>query len=786
MSHEFRYFEQFKTMQVKEKLAQVASPASLKNTESGAPATQANYLPTPREILARVRRICWSPFAGLVLLLAVLAILLGYQFGPPIEIKMGSGYDAPFLNLQEQHGFGGEVRTSTISNTDITDETAAGTISQTLSPDWRAALSNPWQPANNRTHQTLPEPVAVNYRWALQRPIVLLPGTGAYLAKLSLKVAGSPLFKSQQLEVLLNGQPFAAFDIQPGAPSIKTFAVEANKFGGGSLAVELRVTNQGAPSLDLEIPAQVSSSKYGQNEGFKFYDLKLEAEGTGFTIPSLTTLIFLALTALFGYFILAYLGLSRAWTFGVTLGCLGVTAVLLATYRLELTGFATRLTLLTFVTALALPLLDLTLPRLAATWKLALPARTWNILLLIFVIGLLLRGGGVLYPQTVVVDSPAHLFEINKILHGQLVQEYLNKDLSHVPGQWQSANLIPYSTISYFLLAPFGIAGDPAIGVNLFNALLDALRIFVVFGLALKLGAGIRAATLAAGIYLLTPATWLLNSWGNWPTTLSLWLATLYLLLLLVYYPNLPKRKVWLGLTFLLTLTMLNYTVTAVFVGLLLLLWAGGLFFQKRDASARRNGLLIAFSTLAAAILAIAVYYWQFVGDTIKTLTDFNQQLAEGNSLGFPPRPLTYYYGIYTNHIFNFYGAGAILTLALTVFGFLLCGPRLLKQLPATRPNEPDLTTLSSCPNLWFMGSWFAVFVFFGLVGWKIDMVDKQVWFVLPLAIVLASVAIVWCWQKLHGPILKYAGRALVVSCTLWLTYSSVSLWIYRLAFKRH
>ena len=766
-------------------MAQVASPASL--TSKGAVvSTQTIYRPTPREVLAKVWRIWWSPFAGLVLLLAGLIILIGYQFGPPIEIKIGSGYDAPFLNLQEQHGFGGEVRTSIISNTDITDETAAGTISQTINPDWRATLSNPWQPANNRIHQTLPEPVAANYRWALQRPIVLLPGTGAYSANLSLKVAGSPLFKSQQLEVLLNGQPFAAFDLQPGTPTVKTFPVEANKFGGGSLAVELRVTNQGAPNPDLEIPAEVSNPKYGQNEGFKFYDLKLETQGTGLTIPSLTTLIFLALAALFGYLILTYLELNRVWALGATLGCLVGMAVLLATYRLELTDFATRLALLTFVTAVALPLLDLTLPSLAATWHLGLPARTWHILLLIFVIGLLLRGGGVLYPQTVVVDSPAHLFEIDKILHGQLVQEYLNKDLSHVPGQWQSANLIPYSTISYFLLAPFGIVGDPAIGVNLFNALLDALRIFVIFGLALKLGAGVRAATLAAGIYLLTPATWLLNSWGNWPTTLSLWLATLYLLLLLVYCPSLNKPKVWLWLTLLLTLTMLNYTVTAVFIGMLLLLWSGGLFFQKRDARASRNGLLIALSTLAAAILAIAIYYWQFVGDTIKTLTDFNQQLGEGNSLGFPPRPLTYYYGIYTDHIFNFYGAGTLLTLALAVFGFLLFGPRLLKQPQATHADEPDLTTLSSRPTLWFMGSWFVVFIFFGLVGWKIDMVDKQVWFVLPLAIVLASVAVVWCWQKLRGPVLKYAGRALVVSCTLWLTYSSVSLWIYRLAFKRH
>lgn len=743
-----------------------------------------NYQPTLNEVLGKIHRIWWSPFALIMLVAAIIAVVIGYQFHPPIEIKMGSGYDAPFLNLTEQHGFGDEVRlVASADQADITDE-ASQSPTQTVQP------VSAFQPVDATTNKPLPEPVRANYRWALQRPIVLLPGTGSYPANLTLTLAGSPVFQSQHIDMLLNGVLFTSFDIKPGTPQTKTFAVSADKFSGGNLAVELRATNIGPANKNVQIPAEITNAyRYGSNQGFKFYDLKLEAQPSGFSLPPVTPLIFLTLSALLLYFCFGYLLLPLRWAALATGGLLVLAAAILATNRLELTDYASRLALLTLTTAIALPVLELLIPRLCQIWGLPLPQKTWNLLLICFAVGLLLRGGGVLYPQTVVIDSSAHLVEVSKILHGQLVQEYFNKDLSKVPGQWNSNSLIPYSTIPYFLLAPFGSVGDPAIGVNLVNALLDALRIFIIFGLALKLGTGLRAATVAAVLYLLTPATWLLNSWGNWPTTLSLWLGVLYLFLLLIYSQKLSKRGVFIGLTLLLTLTMITYIVTAVFVGSLLILYIIGLFFVvgRKQPEARRNALLIFGSTIAASVLSVAVYYWQFVSDTINTVMSFSQQVDQGQTLGLAPRTITYYYTIYSDHIFNMYGAGAILTLALAVYGFSLFAPaHLFAKSAAQALTEPNWTILRSGATHWFIGSWFAVFVFFGLVGWKMDMVDKQVWFVVPLAEVLSGVALVFLWQKLRAPALRYAGRLVVAGCIFWLTYSSITLWIYRLAFKRH
>lgn len=755
-----------------------------------------NYLPTVKAICRKTLSLWQPPLVLLMLGLSLVSVFVGYQFHPTIEIKLGGGYDTPFLNLQEQESFGGVVQLSTPQSQqpqDITDN--SNNSNQSSNTNWRADKSNAWQPTDTSTNFPLPEPTQQNYRWALQRPIVLLPGMGSYPSKLTLELAGSPIFTSQHLVMLLNGGYFTEFDLKPGPPTFKIFELKPGNFKDGNLAVELRVTNIGKANAAIQIPAESDKPDvYGANVGFKFYSVKLEGDATGVSLPPLSQLILLVVSMLLLYFICRYLGLANWFAVGLVTLSLVIVAILLATYRLELTDYTSRLTILLLLSALFLPLLEFSLTRLCFHWQLPLPQKTWNILLVIFAVGFLLRGGGVIYPQTVIVDGSVHLVEIEKILHGQILAEYLNKQLSVVPGQWNSSNLIPYSTIPYFLLAPFGLAGNPEIGVNLINAWLDAIRIFIIFGLAIKLGTGIRAATIAAGLYLLVPATWLLNSWGNWPTTLSLWLAVLYLFLYLVYYPRLENKKVFVSLTLFLTLTFATYVVTAVFVGTLLLIYclASFFFIPKENYNrnlARRSALLTVAILITASVLAVALYYWQFVGDTIVTITNFGQQLGQGSSLGLPPRSLGYYYGLYTDHIFNIYGVGAVLTIGLAFYAFSLVAPK--KLLPVSNISNSDnfgvnWNMVRSFPIFWFVASWLLVFIFFGFVGWKVDMVDKQVWFVIPLALVLAGAGISCLWRNWSQPILNYAARVIVVGCILWLTYSSLSLWIYRLAFKRH
>jgi len=724
----------------------------------------APYLPTLPQVVGRGRRVLFSPWCAAALLLAVVALFLAYLFTPVMRIKLGGGYDRPYLNLAEG-GFGYAVR----FDYDDGQSLLVGSESETN------GNTNP----SPIQLQTGPEAIRENYRWTRTRPILLLPGPGE-LARLELRAAASPVYPAgQEVQILLNGQDLTTFALKPGLPKLYTFDLTKYPYQSGNLAVEMRVKPLGLPDSSIVAPT----------DGFKLYEVWLTPKPG--SLPPLGLSVSLLVVLLCFYFALAYPGLPRPWAFGATALLLVLATAMLIFWRLELTVYTGRLALLLVVTALALPLLDLTLPRLFQLWQLPLPRQVWSGLVALFLIGLLLRGGGVLYPQAVIIDAPAHLLEINRITQGQLWEQYTNRNLSKVPGQWNSAAVIPYSTISYFLLAPFALLPlDPNISINLVNIFLDAVRVFILYALALALGAGIRAALVAAGLYLLIPCTWLMNSWGNWPTTLSFWLALLYLTLALVLYSKLSRWQVWLSLTVLLTLTMLVYSVTAVFMAIMLYSWAVGLFFfvGRADKLNRQNAKAIFASTTVAGLAAVVLYYWQFLSDIATTLTSFDQSLSSGEGLGLGKRDFLPYLGLYTDHLFNLYGVGALLGLALIMYGWISFAPvSTLDHLSTgSSATDPSPTQLRSGRNLWLMGIWLVIFVVFGLLQWKVDMVDKQVWFTVPLISVLASLLLLFIWQKLKQPVLFYGGRLAIVALTGWLTYSTVSLWIYRIFFKRH
>jgi hypothetical protein len=284
----------------------------------------------------------------------------------------------------------------------------------------------------------------------------------------------------------------------------------------------------------------------------------------------------------------------------------------------------------------------------------------------------------------------------------------------------------------------------------------------------------------------------MLNSWGNWPTTLSFWLASVYFLLALVYWKRLDKPWPWLLITLALALTMLTYTVTAVFMGILIAGWALGviLFPGRREKTDRRKGLYLLASLGVAAVFSILFYYSQFLPDLQTTLGEFGKSLNEKGSLGgFGDRPLDFYLGLYTDHVFFRYGAGIFILAALLVYGWLLLARR-----PQTGPVvdsdrletlDPNEAALRSGKHLWLAGMWFGVFFLFGLAQWKVDMVDKQVWFVVPLAAALAGVGAVWLWQRFKTPALLYGTRLVIAGLVLWTTYSALTLWFDRVFIKR-
>jgi hypothetical protein len=71
---------------------------------------------------------------------------------------------------------------------------------------------------------------------------------------------------------------------------------------------------------------------------------------------------------------------------------------------------------------------------------------------------------------------------------------------------------------------------------------------------------------------------------------------------------------------------------------------------------------------------------------------------------------------------------------------------------------------------------WAAVAVVFTIIGSRIAMVDKQIFYLLPALALLAGRLFSWLWQR------GSAARLIVASAYLFTFLAALDLWIYRIA----
>ena len=154
----------------------------------------------------------------------------------------------------------------------------------------------------------------------------------------------------------------------------------------------------------------------------------------GLTIPSLTQLLWLLISALLLYGLLRTVWVtpaaSGALTFAFLAGCAGVIAV----QRLFLTVFTPQMAL-----TLALALLVSLGGELVARWlsRLAgrrgprtVPESAWTGLRALVAAGVALKVGGVLYPHTFIIDAYFHLKYITYMSEGRPWEQFFGKNLS--------------------------------------------------------------------------------------------------------------------------------------------------------------------------------------------------------------------------------------------------------------------------------------------------------------------------------------------------------------------
>lgn len=645
-----------------------------------------------------------SAYPYLLALLAVVAILVAYQAPATVGVAVGGGYDAPYVQGFHDRDQRGDLR----------------------------------------------------FRWATGASRVLLPGAGARATTLAIAAAARPDGVATPVRVVVNGIPLGSFTPGKGQQTYR-FALPAADFSYGNLTVDL-----------LSVPEQQRTTKGNTLDyGPQVTAVGLEG-GAGLVKPALVPLLAWVVAVPLLYLLLLRVGLRARFAAAASAAAALAGAAGLAAVRLDFALYLPRLAALLLCAYAFLVLTDLLAPRLFARGGVALAPAEWRRLQLLVAVVLLLQLGGVLYPQLFIIDQPFHNQQFEKVLHGRFLELYRPDPggISALPGQWDINAQIPYPPFLYLFGLPFylwPLGRD--LSINVWSVFLDVSRLLLLYYLARRLGASARASLCAAGVLGLTGATFLLHSWGNYPTTVSLYGAFLFLVLLVAAYDRLRRPAVFLGLLALLTATMLLYTVTAVFIGLFLLLFLAAVAWRG-DATARRGLAPTAALLVLASALAFVAYYVQYIGPLLTvTLPAFRAQLAAGGSLGAAGAslPFTSYLAGYLAILFDY---GVLISLLLAPFGVwvLLRGAH-------HRLAGP------------LLAAWFAVFVLFVVVGARVDMVNKQTWFILPALALGAGVA---CDALLARGPRAWLSRAAVGLYAAHLTIAGLALWVGRIFYTRH
>jgi hypothetical protein len=607
-------------------------------------------------------RLLWQlprrPQVYLAGLWTLFVLILAYQVVTPTSVAVGGGYDAPFVRGFHEREDG--------------------------------------------------------RRFATDAARVLLPGVGARDSALLITAATRPDGRAEPVRVVVNGIALGSFT--PTAERARyRFELPERYYSYGDLTIDLLSTPQLVPGRGSQpLPYGPSIS-----------EVRVEPTGgSGLAKPPLWALLAWGVASVLLLILLQRIGVHAWVALGIAGGVAALGAALVPFFRLDLAIFVPRLAVLLALGYLLLVILERWLPRLFARGGVTIELRDLRRLQWIVLFALVIKLGGIIHPQLFVIDRPFHHQQFEKVLQGRFLELYLpdSSGISAVPGHWGFNAQIPYSPFLYLFGLPFYLGPfDRAIAFDVWSGLLDLTRIAIVYFLARRLGGSPRAALIAALVMAVTACTFLLHSWGNYPTTVSQWSALFFLALLVAAY---PLKRPWVGvaLTLVLALTMLLYTVTAVFIGLVVLLLLGYEIWRGRWRG-RRAWLPLAGVLVGGSAIAFLAYYVQYVGPVItETLPSFGAKLAQDEVIGgAEPESLASYFTRYAGRLLYY---GVLVSLTLAPWGVWI-----LRQ----RRSHPLAVPL--------LTSWFAVSALFMVLALRLDMVDKEVWFVVPAAAICAGIA---------------------------------------------
>lgn len=394
--------------------------------------------------------------------------------------------------------------------------------------------------------------------------------------------------------------------------------------------------------------------------------------------------------------------------------------------------------------------------------------RTKQLLVGLVLVSIWIKGGGILYPIMRPIDIEWHMDKVREILKTWDIAKFyqpgaFSESVMPITEWGEERPMIPYSpfyhlfSLTYAIL-PWSLEKTATI----LNAFLDASRIIIIAVMFRRVGMSERVSWLTALGYAIAPVTFLLHAWGNAPTTTGLWWTLVTTAALLIVGRSINDRKVFWSILTLTTVTMLIYTVTAVFhvmfVSILaLLLW---IMPTNKDKSTIKPILLATYGGLGIATI---IYYGQYIPPIIeRTIPYFLQiSVASPASVGVERPPWGEYLWAYIptlrydfiDNPYLYYGI--FIPMLMVIPGVFIL-----------RKRQP----------LWaYMAAMFVIALLFMVAGYRISMVDKQIYYILPIVMLCWAVLADRFWRR------GIAGQLMISIIVLFTTYSAMYLWMIRI-----
>lgn len=596
------------------------------------------------------------------------------------------------------------------------------------------------------------------YRWTSATSFIIFQGIGGgreRAATLRLR-SGRPPGVAQPVTVLVNGVEVRRFTV--GADwQTYGFAVRGAATAGHGIVIELRTPAEKLPTSD------------GRVVGVQVNQLRMTTVGGGRTVPAWGTLG-LALASLLVLYLIAARALGVAVAdegrrraraaLSAAVGLL-VLATLFAVARPYIAAYVGPL-LAVLLGAFGVLLLPRPLIRLGARCGLAVTTPEATALCAILALGIVTKLGGLLYPDTVVIDLAWHIRWMRTFLQHDFGALYFPSDLSSGPKEWGLGILIPKSPLFYAMLAPFTLL-PLAIGtvLKLCVGTMEVLTALFVFAFLKRVGMG-TAGVVAAFLYTVTPLSYLALSYGNYPTIFAQFLTVIAFVLLLFAGQRLDHGGVFALFTFILTLSLLAYPVVAVFNMCVLIAFGLWRWRQERDSAEKRRALLVCASAVLAALLAFVSYYMQYVRVTLQSVRTLSTSTAErrgytaGGLLGAP-------WHIATVIAKNIEVGNLLILLVIAITGVVL-SYRML-------PDDAGRRTWQ------FLLVWLLIMPLFTLVDAYIDLLLKPLFYTMVPVALFGGVTVVWLWRR------GRVGQVAAILCCAAITAQAWWLWFQRIAY---